>query len=391
MGDLTTLCSVFAGLHNSVFSAGLANTRLHPLAQPSVLLRETLPSDAPRLLEVARSGNFRTLNFPSDLDGLTHKIDRSRLSFRREIADPALQEMMFTVLERNGRDDYVPVGTSTFFPQHGTARKPHHAYQVVPGTRVDDAGLVHDDTVLQLIQNHAGPAEVGGLIVHADRSAGRVPYGRAVSWVRFFWTSLPGRRADYANRLCLTEILPPFVETPEGGRTNAFYEAHARRFFEDRTYEEMDKLTNADCSLITARLPRTVRLADMPSEARALIGVPRKESRPALRLLEKVGFKPTGQVDPIDAGPHFLGAFADNPIFTGAHDLIYGGTSHREDEIPNWHYGFVGRERHSDDAAFRAALGAFLVMDDLLLTTREIADFLDLRVGSLEPVTAVAL
>jgi arginine/ornithine N-succinyltransferase beta subunit len=391
MGDLTTLCSVFAGLHNSVFSAGLANTRLHPLAQPSVLLRETLPDDAPRLLEVARSGNFRTLNFPSDLDGLVRKIDRSRLSFRREVTDPALQEMMFTVLARSEKDTYVPVGTSTFFPQHGTARKPHHAYQVVPGTRVDDAGRVHDDTVLQLIQNHAGPAE-GRRIDRPCRPLRAPPALRPRGVLGALLLDGPARAAGRLREPSLFNRDPSSVRRDAGGRAHQrLLRGPRAALLEDRTYEEMDELTNADCSLITARLPRTVRLADLPPEARTLIGVPRKESRPALRLLEKVGFKPTGQVDPIDAGPHFLGAFADNPIFTGAHDLIYGGTSNREDEIPNWHYGFVGRERPGKGDAFRAALGAFLVMDDLLLTTREIAEFLDLQVGSLEPVTAVAL
>src|SRR5262249_6951102 len=151
----------------------------------------------------------------------------------------------------------VPVGTSTFYPQHGTPQKPHHAYQVIRSTRTVN-GIVEDTSFLHLIQDHAGPAEVVALIVHQGvmgQAAKRMPYGRAASCVRFFWAALPENREAYSQKSCLTEILPAFLKLPDGSRSNAFYEAVARPHFDGRTYDEIDVLTNEDRSLITSRLP----------------------------------------------------------------------------------------------------------------------------------------
>jgi arginine N-succinyltransferase len=410
MATIDTLCTILSGLNVSVSSAGLTESGIHPLSQPTILLRETLPADAPYLIETARAANFRSVNFPTDLAGMLRKIGRSQASFRGGVSNLSEQEIMFSVLAPTDQRTFVPIGTSTFYPQHGSPQKPHHAYQVVSGTRFDGSE-VQDDACLHLIQNHAGPAEAGALVVHPaaqGSSKGRRTfsyfaegfchllkldsgYGRAASWVRFFWAALPGRRDAYADRSCLTEILPPFDEAPGGARTNAFYEAHARKYFDGRPYDEMDELTNEDRSLIAARLPKLARLADLPPAARAIIGKPRDGSLPALKLLERLGFKPTYQVDPIDGGPHLVGAFTDNPIFLGAKDYLYGGTASREDELPQWHYGFVGLSDPSGETAFRAALSAFLVMEDLILTTLPAADFLELKMGSMEKLTAVAL
>jgi len=410
MSSITQLVTSLMSLHDPLPSAGLLSVA-NPLSQPTIFLREALPSDAPSLMAAAQSGNFRTLNFPSVQAGLEKKIRTSMDSFRGVVADPAEQEMRFSILASTDRGEWIPIGSSTFYPQHGSPERPHHAYQTVPSTQPDEEGRVQDDSSLILIQNHNGPAEVGALIVHhavTSREKGethadilvegvqhtidvRPRYGRAASWIRFFWAALPQNRERYRPRTCLTEILPPFLELPDGSRSNAFYEAFARGHFDNRPYDEMDQLTNDDRSLIAARLPRVVTLRNLPEDARRVIGVPRTDSLPALRLLEKLGFKPLHQVDPIDAGPHFMGNFSENPIFIGAKDFFFGGTAHREEDMGPWRYGFVGHAREEDGIRFRAALGPFFVLDDHLYTTQPISRFLKLGVGIERPVTAVSL
>jgi arginine/ornithine N-succinyltransferase beta subunit len=205
-------------------------------------------------------------------------------------------------------------------------------------------------------------------------------YGRAASWVRFLWASMPDQRHAFQDRDCLAEMLPPFADDPESGRTNAFYEAAVRPHLDGRPYEEMDLETLRDRTLIGRRLPPRIRLADLPEDARSVIGQVGPKSRPALKLLEKAGFRGTGRVDPLDAGPHYAGRFSENPIFRGARDLLFGGSSDRPDEI-GWTYGLMGVHRPDRGVRFRAAMGPFFVVEDNLFTTPRVAEGLILRIG----------
>jgi len=393
MTTIHSLCSVLSHLQGWT----IIPNALH---RPSVLLRETLPEDAPFLLSAAESSRFRSVNFPAGLEGLQRKIDVSQRSFGGELKNPAEQEYMFTVLSDHS-EKAIPIGSSTFYPKHGTPSEPHNAYQI------------HDDETdpaLSLITDTDGPAEVGAIVVHAalqgSENAGRHAailvegsrfmvtvtggYGRAASWVRFFWAAMPHLRESFRHRECLAEMLPPLAAGPDSGRTNAFYETAVKPHFDSRTYEEMDLETLRDRTLIGRRLPRRIRLAELPEDARSVIGQVGAKSRPALKLLERLGFRNTGRIDPLDAGPHYVGSFSDNPLFLGARDLLFGGSSERGDEI-GWTYGLMGVHRPERGVRFRAALGPFFVVEDDLFTTPEVAEGLGFRIGTRVTASAATL
>ncbi len=397
---IQNLCSVLSSLQSARYAGTLLSAPgVHPLTQPAIFLRETIPADVSPLLGAAQSGNFRTLNFPSTHEGLERKIQSSQDSFRGVVADPDEREFMFTVLAKGDQRVSLPVGTSTLYAKHGTPAKPHHAYHIVRSTRLRSSGVVDDDSVLILTQNHDGPSEVGALVVH-DVISGKKDkthveilaegmrhtidrtrrYGLAASWIRFFWAAMPDQRAYFKDRTCLTEILPPLTHLPDGGRTNAFYEALAKKYFNDRPYDEMDLVTQDDRSLISARLPALIKFSDLSTEAQGILGQSRPESRPALRLLEKLGFRHTDRVDPLDGGPHLEGSFANNPIFTGARDFSFGGTTGGDVDEIGWRYGFIGSFSESRDATFLAALAPFLVVDNDLFTTHDVTEGLQLGI-----------
>lgn len=365
------------------------------LSLPRVILRETLPEDVAYLQAAANSSNFRSINFPDGLEALERKIDVSQRSFRGEIADAESQEFMFTVMSSH-RDTAIPIGSSTLYPKHGTSAAPHNAYRLNGDPT---------DPILTLIADLDGPAEVGAIVVHAalqgakslhenvdilvDQAQHTVHYtggyGRAASWVRFLWTAMPHHRQFFEDRYCLAEMLPPLVDDPELGRTNPFYETAIKPHVDHRPYGQMDSETLKDRTLIGRRLPTKIRIANLPEEARSVIGQVGPKSQPALKLLKQLGFQDTSCVDPLDAGPHYAGRFADNPLFAGARHLFFAGSNEKPDEI-GWTYGLLGVYRPERGVKFRAALGPFFVVEDNVFTTPDIAEGLILKsIGT--PVT----
>jgi arginine N-succinyltransferase len=332
-----------------------------PLTRPVIYVREALPPDAPFLIEAAGTSNFKTLNFPETVSALSVKIRKSQQSFRGAIADPGQQEFLFTVLSETG-ERAVPVGTSTFFPKHRTPEKPHHAYRV-------------HESYLEFVEETDGPAEVGGMIVHKEYQGGG--YGRVGSWVRFFWTTMPENRELFRGGRCLTEFLPDLEDRDEtGSRTNPFYEAVGKIYLQ-APYDKMDKATAEDHTLLK-RLPRRIDLSDLPEEARKVIGQVGKGPQKAAPLLVKLGFKPNGQIDPLDGGPHYVGLFDENPIFTGARNLYFEGVEEGTGERDDWLYGFLGLHHSKGTPRFEACAAPFRIEEGRVKTTLEAAEKLKL-------------
>lgn len=358
-----------------------------------------MPEDVAYLHSAAASSGFRSINFPEGVNALERKIDVSQRSFRGKIADEADQEFMFTVLSGH-EAAAIPIGSSTLYPKHGTAGAPHNAY-----LRNGDPA----DPFLSLVTDLDGPAEVGAIVVHAalqgaqavygevdvvvESATHRIKatggYGRAASWTRFLWTAMPHHRHRFVQRSCLAEMLPPLIDDPNHGRTNAFYEQAIRPHMGGRTYGEMDLETLKDRTLVSRRLPPKIRVNDLPAEARDIIGQVGPKSQPALKLLQRLGFKDTHCVDPLDAGPHYAGRFSENPIFSGAQEFLFGGSSHYEREI-GWTYGLLGLFRPDRGVFFRAALAPFFIVEDHIFMPPDVSEGLFLHTIGTQVTAVVA-
>jgi len=142
----------------------------------------------------------------------------------------------------------------------------------------------------------------------------------------------------------------------------------------------MDKLTAQDPKPLLD-LPMRILLADLPTEALEIIGKAGAATIPAVRLLEKLGFLYSGQVDPLDAGPHYIGLFSDNPIFTGARDFYFDGTAQESLGESGSVYGFIGCHRLTGTFRFEACAAPFRMEGGRLKTTPETAARLELKKG----------
>ncbi len=77
-------------------------------------------------------------------------------------------------------------------------------------------------------------------------------------------------------------------------------------------YPEADKLSRKNKEFIKELFPSSDIYASLfSSKAQKLIGEVGKETRGVKRMLERIGFRYVGHIDPFDGGPHFEANLAD--------------------------------------------------------------------------------
>jgi arginine N-succinyltransferase len=104
----------------------------------------------------------------------------------------------------------------------------------------------------------------------------------------------------------LAEMMPPV--TSQGD--NLFWDTFGRKFIPVK-YAEADRFCQHNRAFISDLLPKDeIYLTLLPLEVQNMVGVVSRETIPARRLLETLGFKYRGYIDPFDGGPH-LDAITD--------------------------------------------------------------------------------
>ncbi len=264
-----------------------------------LILRPIDASDLDALVLLA--SQLDSMNLPSDRDFLAERIERSQRSFAGRIADWREGIYVFALEDTAARRC---VGTSTIIAKHGRPGMPYFWLAVTTEERRSvELGKRFVHTKLQLHSTEDGPTEIGGLILdpayrrHAEKA------GKALSVVRFAYISMHPSRFE---REVIAEMLSPF-ESP--GR-NLLWDAFGARFT-GLSYREADHLSARSKQFIADLFPRDPVYATLfPESVQAVIGHPNETAKAALRILERVGFHPLGQVDPFDGGP-YVGAARD--------------------------------------------------------------------------------
>ncbi len=205
-------------------------------------------------------------------------------------------------------------GTCQIFSHIGTDA-PFYSY------RIDRHGADHavlgrsvDHTTLTICTDHAGCSEVGGLFLRADARAGGA--GTLLARSRYLFIAM--HRPRFADRT-IAELRGVVDEAGEA----PFWDGIAARFF-GMGFAAADAF-NAEhgTHVLAGLMPTTpVLLAMLPDSARAVLGVPHPSGRPALRLLEKEGFRHDHYVDLFDGGPTVTAATDDIATIRAARTAI---------------------------------------------------------------------
>lgn len=259
-----------------------------------LVIRSATPADLKNVHRLAAVLN--TVNLPDDLPSLRKLLDVSQRSFAGRIADPLARELLFVMEDmENGR----LVGTSQIIARHGTREAPHIYFDVLDEERYSETIDRHfRHQVLRIGFDYEGPTEIGGLVLDPRYRGAPGKLGKQLSFVRFLFIAM--HRANFRDRV-LAELLPPLSDDGK----SALWEALGRRFT-DMEYMEADRISKTNKEFIRNLFPSGMIYASLfDAAAQEVIGKVGPQTEGVKKMLEGVGFKPLGRVDPFDGGPHF--------------------------------------------------------------------------------------
>lgn len=256
---------------------------------PLPFVRPVQSGDLDRLFELAQCCGFGVSTLPPDRSLLERRIKASLQAFEQRLREPAGQAYLL-VLERDG----LVVGTTGMASKTG-GFEPFYAYRLETEHFASQMlGVVRDIQVLRLVTEHSGPGEIGSLLL-APEARGQ-GWGGLLSRCRFLFMA---EHSDLFEETIIAELRGIVDEQGHA----PFWEAIGAHFF-GMDYAEADYLVIKSKKFIADLMPRhPIYVPLLPAAAQAVIGQVHPDTRPALRLLEREGFTPTGWVDIFEAGP----------------------------------------------------------------------------------------
>ncbi len=299
------------------------------------LIRQAIAEDASTLLKLAKMVHF--INLPADPEIIRSKILRSSKSFSGQPQEPRDREFMF-VLEDTATGNVI--GTSSVITCLSWPGRPHTFMVVRKREHYSEdlqTGQVH--LTLQLGTDETGPSEIGGLVLGPSYRGHEQKLGMTLSLVRFHFI---GRRRDWFADRIVAEMMGPLTADSR----NHFWDALGRRFI-NLSFAEADLFCQRSKEFITSLFPtQEIYISLLPPEVRNQIGKVGKETEPAKKLLESVGFRDCGHVDPFDGGPYLEARVDDIELVTTTRSALLGKPVSEADNE-----GFVSVHR---DEGFRA-------------------------------------
>jgi arginine N-succinyltransferase len=307
------------------------------------VFHEVRPDDLDNLESLA--GQLDTLNLPDDRQRLEKIIHKSRISFSGQRDD--ISDREYVIVLRDLQADRL-VGASMIIAQHGSYKRPSVYFEVRPEQKYSDTlDKFFEHEVLQLRFDYHGPTEIGGLILHPDYRKHRLKLGTLISYVRFLYIGMHQRL--FRDRI-VAELLPPLRD--DG--SSALWDCLGNNFTE-LDYRKADKLSRENVEFIRSLFPSTpIYTALLPKEVRSKIGVVGQKTKPAERLLRRIGFEYEHRIDPFDGGPTF-GVQTDRcKLVRRTEWLDYIDTLEADEQAGG--LALIGFEHDDHDVRFRATL-----------------------------------
>lgn len=331
-------------------------------------IRQAQADDAGTLLKLAKMVHF--INLPADPDIIARRIALSRRSFEGKAKNNRERVFMF-VLEDTDTGNVI--GTSSIVACISWPGRPHTFLQVRKREMFSldlQSGQVH--LTLQLGTDETGPSEIGGLILGPSYRGHPQRLGALLSLVRFHYMGL--NRAYFADKV-IAEMMGPL--TPDS--RNLLWEYLGRRFI-NLQYAEADRFCQHSKEFITSLFPKEELYASMlPPEARALIGRVGPETEPARTMLEGLGFRYHGQIDPFDGGPYLEAAADDISLVKATRPATLGEA---RGALPN-----EGLVSANGEFGYRAVRTGFALEGDTLSIAPEMSEVLGVKPGAAVGVT----
>lgn len=256
------------------------------------VVRPARLNDLDGLFALAEKTGTGLTTLPAHKPALQKKIEQSIEAFSGAV-DTSRKAAYLLVLEDT--ETGTVCGTSALISGVGLD-KPFYSYRLLHQTQVcHDPEMRVDTELLQLSNDFVGATEVATLFLDPDHRKGKL--GKLLSKARYILMAAhPERFSD----IVISEIRG-WIDS-EGN--SPFWEAIGRHFF-GMDFETADEINGrGNSQFIADMMPKfPVYTSLLPDSAREVIGKPHDGAKPAIRLLEKEGFRFSGAVDIFDGGP----------------------------------------------------------------------------------------
>ena len=279
-----------------------------------------LPPDETVIHDKVQMSRRAFLRVANDQYGTRLKLDRitTRTSPNKQIAgygDPDTDMYMFTLVDL---DSGGVLGTSQVYGKMGGPGNPNYFYRVEVEERFSESlqiGFKH--TVARLEADESGPAEVGGLVLQPSYRGHPLKLGRFLGIVRFHFMGL--YRSRFADR-----VLAEMMANVDARGDNQFWDAIGRKFLGVR-YAEADQFCQYNREFIPELLPHgPIYLSLLPLKVQNEVARVGPETATARVMLEKLGFRYRGCIDPFDGGPYLDAPTDEIPVVRDTVSVPFG-------------------------------------------------------------------
>lgn len=254
-------------------------------------IRPVRSDDLDPLLALAGQAGFGLTTLPPERELLERRIHQSLQAFQQILGEPAGQSYLF-VLEDTGTEKLL--GTSGIVSKAG-GFEPFYAYRIESEIHQSKSLEIRREVrTLHLVAEHSGPGEIGSLFL--DRNSRKKGLGGLLSRSRFLFMA---EHPDFFESSIVAELRGVVDDT---GRS-PFWDAVGTHFF-GIDFPRADYLSIRNKQFIAELMPRhPIYLPLLPREAQDIVGRVHPRTEPALKMLEKEGFRFGGLVDIFEAGP----------------------------------------------------------------------------------------
>ncbi len=257
-----------------------------------MLIRPAKIEDLESLLQLARESGPGMTNFTDNVESMLGKLEQTVASFSAEINAPD-DEYYFFVLEDpiNSRI----AGCCGIYSTVGIHR-PFYTFRVLSLTHTSQELEYYEPVrVLQMVEEHRGCAEIVSLFLTPDyRKDGN---GKLLSRSRFLFM------AEFIERFPEFVIAEMRGKVDESGQS-AFWNSIGGHFFPMNFIEADQFNALGHFQFIADMMPKyPIYIRLLPENAQEMIGQTHDHTVPALKMLEREGFRNDGCVDVFDAGP----------------------------------------------------------------------------------------
>jgi arginine N-succinyltransferase len=232
-------------------------------------------------------------NIPQAYDGMAARLAWHLNSLKIALEAPGDNLYLLVLANEAGEIG----GTAMLFAEIGV-EWPFYSYHIARFAQTSKAlKRTIASELLNLTTEFSGSSEVGGLFLRADLRAGGTGLGHLLARARYLF--IAQHRARFGDRLIaeLRGWLTPAGESP-------FWDALGRPFFE-MGFPEANRFNVENGNQFIADLmpKHPVYIVMLPQSARTVMGRPHDSGAPAMRLLEREGFRYDRFIDIFDGGP----------------------------------------------------------------------------------------